>query len=76
MKVKKSEFVTMLKAINTPLTELTNYLQDEALVEGRWHKWNGEWYVEFSDVKLFDLLTTLQTAVQKQINWFNRSYFL
>ena len=76
MKVKKSEFVTMLRAINTPLTELTDYLQDEAWVEGRWHKWNGEWYVEFSDAKLFDLLTTLQSAVQKQINWFNRSYFL
>lgn len=75
MKVRKSEFVDMLKAINTPLTALTEYLQDEARVEGRWHKWNGEWYVEFSDVKLFELLTALQTAVQKQINWFNRSYF-
>ena len=75
MKVRKSEFVDMLRAINTPLTELTEYLQDEAKVEGRWQKWNGEWYIEFDNEKLYELLDDLKEAVQRQINWTNRSYF-
>ena len=50
-------------------------MQDEAKVEGRWQKWNGEWYIEFDNEKLYELLTDLQEAVKKQINWTNRSYF-